>query len=90
MINDSICCPTETTSFLAVTPVKPIGIEKTRKTIEEQRKVQEELEAVLDMNITTEELDKFWSIEMERQQLEIQKSFLLEQQEFIEGRGEGR
>ena len=31
MINDSICCPTETTSFLAVTSVKPIGIEKTRK-----------------------------------------------------------
>ncbi len=62
--------PTETTSFLAVTPVKPIGIEKTRKTIEE--------------------LDKFWSREMERQQLEIKKSFLLEQQEFIEGRGEGR
>ncbi len=54
MINDSICCPTETTSFLAVTSVKPIGIEKTRK--------------------TTEELDKFWSIEMERQQLEIQRS----------------
>lgn len=42
-MKDPICCPPRVDTFLAVTKVKPVEPEKTRKTVQYKRKKVQEL-----------------------------------------------
>lgn len=55
-MKDPICCPPRVDTFLAITEEKPIEPEKPWKTEKEKRRIAQELEACLDVEIP----DDFW------------------------------
>lgn len=88
-MDDPICCPPKTDTFLADSKVKLIQPEKPRKTTAEIRATIQELEVCLADDLEMPE--HFWDedISVQRKQLETQKEYLLSQknsEENIKGR----